>query len=262
MGKNRSLNWVRIMQIVLSAIILFVCSFQIGEVLAKYITVHKQNASSQANPYHFSSNYLTKNGSSYNVIKTGTGIEIELYNYETANSGLVSSYDIEYKITISEGWAYELRDAQGQIIPQTETYSLKVLENNELNKHKLYVYSNSNQTSLTVQVSTVSPFKESLSATFNVVSNEVVNYTITDNGEYVVLKIETNSYSGSVTINWSSTNLVPDNTNEIMREWQNSSPSESISVQQNSTYELMFFKLASGDYSGSGQGTTISIGGV
>ena len=262
MKKSLKLNLVQTLRVAMCVVILLVCSFGLGQTLAKFINVQRQGASSKADAFHFSSNYLTEQNNTYNVVATDNIIEVEIYNYEINNLALVSMGQINYSIEVSSGWEYEVRDKDGQVINKSSVYSLDKLENGQLNHHKLYLQPNGEQTSLTVSVSSSSPIVKTLSATFNMTSNHVVNYSITNYDEYVVLRIETNGYSGNLTISWDNLKFVPDNTNSVMENWQNSSPSETLVVSAYNTYDLMFFKTTAGDYSGSGTGTNITLGGV
>lgn len=258
MTKGKSQNWIQIIRVILCVIILFVCTLQVGEVVAKYIMVQKESALNKSEPYHFSSNYLTSDGAIYDVIKTNEAIEIEVYNYEILNTSLNSAYDITYKISVSNGWNYQIKDGHGESLENSSQY---ILTKGQQKRHVISLSAQDSQTSLTIEVETISPFKETLSATFNIISNEVVDYSVSDVNDYVILRIETNDYVGDVIISWDSLLFVPDNTNELMLDWQNSNPTKIINVVADSTYELVFFKLAAETYSYSGSGTTINVGG-
>ena len=258
--KPSKLNMV--LKTALLVAILLVCLFSVGDIFAKYISSSKQGVSNSVTPFHISSNYLSEDGNTLDVNKTLSSIEIEIYNYEISNASLISNADISYTIEASSGWEYVVKDKNGNALSISSSYCINALEQGELKMHTISFIKTGEQSSLSVSIHTTSPYTKTLSATFNLVGNTVPDYSVQNFDEYVLITIETNDFSGNITINWNASLYAPDNTNSLMELWQNANPSNIFSADAHCTYELMFFKKTSVSYTTSGSGTTITLGGA
>ena len=200
--------------------------------------------------FHVSSDYLTEEGSSYDITDWQNGFEIQLYNYEKENTALISEDAITYEVSLSDTKKWKTNKSNGTIVKSDEPQSQSI---------EIIPTSAGENDSVKVTVEITKPFTKTLSATFMLKGKSQPNYTITDNGDgSVLVTIQSNSYSGDFTVNWNEERYAPDNTNPLMTEWKNSS--QTITVQKNTTYELLFFKKSVESINTtSGSGTTISL---
>ena len=92
----------------------------------------------------------------------------------------------------------------------------------------------------TVTAQSTSPYSRTLTATFCFMDNEGSTvYSVKDYGNYCELIIST-AETLLTSVSWPS-DLSPDNTNDLMKGWT-SGTSGSLSLEENSTYHLIFFK--------------------
>ena len=114
---------------------------------------------------------------------------------------------------------------------------------------------------VTITVNTTAPYKKTLSATFKVVSEGSPSYTIQDQSDgTVLLTILTNDYSGNITVKWQTGQLDPDSTNTDMADWSDASGQGILKAEDNTTYQLLFFKNITDSFTErSGMGTEINL---
>ncbi len=214
-------------------------------------------------PFHISSDYLKEGeNASYNVVDWGDGFDILLYNYETENVAQISTVDMRYTVT-AENATVSVNTQAGTPIEKNNNEYLFGKTNTQAYQI-LHVVPNSNvnvNDKVNVTVQSTSPFRKTLKAEFVIQNKYRPDYTITDQGNgTVLLAVKTNDYQGAMNVTWDPSKFSPDNTNSLMVSWQNSSPSESFSVNGNSTYELLFFKKTDAQYRDTnGTGTEITL---
>lgn len=227
-----------------------------GGLSAKYISEHQKSASMTSSDFYFTSNYLDETGKSYDINDWQDGFDIELYNYEKANENNVSHNDIKYQITVSGTGNWTCTDKNNG------TLSLGTTDK----KNKQTIHINPGNTAqkgneFTVTVTTTSPYKKVISATFKVTSSNKPDYEITDNEDgSVSLDIWSNDYKGNVVIEWNQDQIDPDSTNKYMKTWNDSNQQGTLTVQKNTTYHLLFFKNTTDSILNTkGSGTTIQL---
>ena len=105
------------------------------------------------------------------------------------------------------------------------------------------------------------PYKKTLSATFKIVSEGSPSYTVKDQSDgTVLLTILTNDYSGNITVKWKTGQLDPDSTNTDMADWSDASGQGILKAEDNTTYQLLFFKNITDNFTErSGMGTEIVL---
>ncbi len=209
----------------------------IGGISAKYIAERKTEAEMIAEDFHISSDYLEVGGSTYTVSDWTEGITIELYNYEKENTALKAANDIEYEVSLSSG-NYSIYSDNDLV--SSKNGGIYTLEKGA-GTHIIQV--KDVEESVTVTVTTTAPFKKVLEGTFTLSGEKDLAYEVnrmTDNGDYYLLTLHTNTYEGKVTVTWPQ-DLEPDNTNELMSNWSSNSGTTVKDVNSFSTYKLIFF---------------------
>lgn len=241
-----------------------------GGLLARYRSNNQRQAEMIAAQFHVSSDYLKESNSedsnsipSYNITDWKDGFEIQLYNYEKENTALISDENISYEVKVSSD-KWEIADssdgvfkdtlkvaqnADGSMQPQTAILVIKPKDSSAITEGS----------AVTVTVNTTAPFTKTLSATFTVKGKNQPDYSMTDKEDgTILLTIQTNSYSGKMTISWDAEKYAPDNTNTLMTSWTGAP--QQLVVQKNTTYELLFFKKSVTSVTAqNGSGTTISL---
>jgi len=254
--KNKSNNKVLI--IILAVLFVNLC---IAGIFAKYVYDTKKQQEMESSSFHISSNYLMEGDvvPEYQVVDWGSGFDINLYNYESENVALVSGTEIEYEVSVSSGWVYTVDN-------QTKT-SYKMPVSSEKSAQVLHI-APQNTTSggdVTVKVTTKSPYKKVLSATFTTTTQKAPEYEAKLQSDGTILvTIGTNNYSGTITVKWDASKFAPDNTNNLMSSWDEGNKSGDLSygtftARRNTTYQLMFFYDESSYSTTSGTGTTITL---
>ena len=226
----------------------------IGGVAARYRTSNQQRAEMLASEFHFSSDYLEETApqAAFEVSDwTDAGIQIHLYNYEKENVAQISETEIQYEVTAPTGWAAAVTDEDGkEISPEDGIYTFPISD--DCTSHTLLLtYAGSDEPGeVTVTVTSVVPYKKTLTASFNLSVSGTPTWTVQDMGDYDVVTIETNDYNGTLSVNWNGTTHSPDNTNTLMDGWTNSEGESSGSFEAGefTTYSLIFFEDVSGDY--------------
>ena len=213
-----------------------------GGLLAKYRSDNQKQAEMVAAQFHVTSDYLEEEGASYDITDWGDGFYIQLYNYEKENLALISAEDISYSVTVSsDKWKCE--DPANGILKGDSSMQTNTLVISPKDKSSIAL-----DDAVTVTVKTTAPFTKELSAKFTVVSKDLPDNKLVqsseDNNQWH-LRIKTNDYSGTVTVNWPPDGLCPDTTSEYMDTWMNNGTG-SLKVQKNTTYDLVFFSNRTG----------------
>lgn len=206
---------------------------------ARYILQEQRDVLAEAGAFYFSSDYLRpKSEKAVYDIYTKT-FDINLYASEGSNTSDVA---IGYTAAVTGG------------TPATSTGTIAANSNEPA---KLTITPDGGAKQVTVSVTTT-PYNKPLFATFCLKDpGASSHYKVQDCGSYCVLTLYTGSSPGNITINYG--NLAPDNTNEMMSNWSDTSGTLT-NLTANATYTLIFFGSAS---STSGaivlEGNTISL---
>lgn len=221
-----------------------------GTLHAKYFAKSDQKAQTIPTNFHISSDYLQENGNNptYQVTdwadQDDYQISFKIYNYEKENVALVSSDPIEYQIEAT-GWNVTVKDINGvDVQPVNSVYTLPLDDSEDQGKNEHTVYLKrieDTATTASVSVETNAPFKTVLTATFTLQERSDFEYAITDHTNYVIVVINTNHYHGNLAVAWGE-DFSPDNTNPLMKHWNNISRRGVLQVTEHATYELIFFK--------------------
>lgn len=245
-------------RIILIAVIALIIAAAVTVVMARYIASQRKAAYMTSEKFHISSNYLKEDGAEWTVSDWGSGFDIEINNYEVDNLANIAEVDMVYTVSVSDGWLYS-EDG-------TTSTSYTLPTSAERTTQTLHVAPRNSTTGgdVTVTVTTTSPYKKTLSATFHVVGKKTPDYTIEDQGDgSVLITIHTNDYAGTETIKWDAAKYSPDNTNETIRTFYDSNIGTdglsygTIDVASNSTYSFLFFTTSGSDLEGTG--TTITL---
>ena len=256
---SRKSNQIRKRRKGFALLVLLLAVTVVATVAAKYLAERHFAAEAASAGFFVSSNYLEADSAEHSVTGNGNSFEIELYNYEKENSAKICQTDIYYTVDVPSGWSYTVEDESGNSVQQTGgVYRFGKSEANT--KHVLHVTHDGTKGTVTVQ--TKAPFAQTLSAAFAPTGNQQLTYCVTDHQTHCVVKIESNDYTGNITVNWNADLYAPDNTDPNMRQWQNSAPSQILAVQPHTAYELIFFYTsASAAPETQGSGITVSLGG-
>lgn len=242
--------------------VLLVLLALIGGVAAKYITNNHTKAEMLSSGFHISSNYLEETNVTYDVTDWGDhGITIQLFNFEKENVAQVSEHDITYKVTVPTGWKVDVTDTIGTTIAASgDAYTLALDKGTHILK-AAYIGEGTPTSPVTVTVTTTAPYAKELTATFNLDAKTLPEYEVKDMGDYIVLSVYSNDYKGDIKIDWKAVNYSPDTTNDYMKDWKDSNPTEYLTVEENTTYELIFVENQPCSWEkGLTSGKTIQIG--
>lgn len=202
--------------------------------------------------FHITSDYLEEKGVSYDLTDWASGFDILLYNYEKENIALVAEDDISYKVAITGKWVYS--DPNDGIFKKNATpasQAIHLTPGTDVKKGD----------QVTVTVTTTAPYVKTLSATFTMASSSSPSYTIKDQADgTLLLTIQSNDYSGNITVKWNKAQLDPDSTNKNMANWSDAAGQGVFTAEDNTTYQLLFFKNIADSFTDrSGVGTEISL---
>ena len=258
--KNTGTRKKRKLPFILAAVL--IAGLLTGGLLAKYRSDNQKDAEMIAAQFHVSSDYLTEAtpSPSYDITDCQDGFDIQLYNYEKENTALVSDAETDIKYTVKLSNISDTSDTSDWSYSDTNKGTMTGSSTKKSQSIRIIPpVTAGDGDSVRVTVKTTEPFTKTLSATFTVHGKSEPDYNIQDNGDgTVLLTIQSNNYAGAVTINWDADEYAPDNTDPQMESWSGS-PKE-ISVEKNTTYELLFFKKSVKSITGtSGSGTSISI---
>ena len=239
--------------VVILAVILL--GLLLGGLFAKYRLDHQKQAQLTASEFHFTSDYLEEATANYTITDWKDGFDIQLYNYEKENTAQITQNAIHYTVELESGDGWNsFEDSQGGNFPAATEKKTQTIHVNAPVGAKA-------GDQVTVTVTSTAPFVKSLSATFTMEGKNQPDYSIKDQGDgTVVLQIQTNGYSGEISISWNPEKYDPDNTNSNMTGWTDNSHQGTITAEKNTTYELLFFKNTTESVAAStGSGTSITV---
>lgn len=243
-------------------ILLLLAMVSAGTVLARYMAMQEEQADTKSQNFHISSDYLDVSSAAYEIPLSDTlEISFLIYNYEKLNSSLVTEGDIQYKISVSSDCAVTVKNKTGNTVEAVDgTYTLDGDAGKTWHAVTINCSAIMAGSTLDVSVETVYPYAEKLSASFTLTGHSEPQYRIEDKGNYVLVALYSNNYSGAVTVTWTA-DFSPDNTHPLMQDWVDTAPMQIIGVTPNTTYELIFYKNTSVTYSKSmTAGKTVDVG--
>jgi len=244
MQKGRVVAWLLLTLLLLVAVS--------GTVLSRYISTSQDRAQMLSSDFYISSNYLElkETLAEYEVTDWGNqGVVFQLYNYEKENVDLIAGMDIEYDIEVPEGWSARVYDSNKTEITRNAAGYYVMPGDGATRESQSIQLTGSNQaeTDVAVKVRTVSPYAYELEADFHLESKSLPEYQVKDKGNYVAVTVYSNDYAGAVTVNWSDA-FSPDRTNAYMATWTDAGKPASMTLEANTTYELIFFKNTNATY--------------
>ena len=212
---------------------------------AKYVTNRKNDSVIKPTNFIFNSNYVDKE--TYNIYTNNFTFNIDA----TGNSNTI---DITYTVTV--------KNVTNDTIKQTNEYVLD-LATETSKTHTINGLEAGND--YEIIISSTNPIKKTITHYVNVLETELESYySITDHDSYIVVDIYIgNTVTGKVTINYNNSKVLPDNLNILMEKWFTNTGT--ITVSNNSHYELIFFKTDNTNFNKlktviSGNNVTINIG--
>ncbi len=223
-----------------------------GGVLARYTSDNQKQEEMKSSDFHLTSDLLEEEGASYDVTDWRSGIDILLYNYEKENVALIAGDDISYTVNVKGQWV--LSDPNNGVFKKNADRTSQTLHLTPGTDVKA-------GDTVTVTVTTTAPYIKTLSATFTVASDRSPSYTVKDQSDgTVLLTIQANDYSGNITVKWNAGQLDPDSTNADMASWSDASGQGTLAAEDNTTYQLLFFKNITDSFTErSGMGTEINL---
>lgn len=255
--KNRRPKWGIVVIIALAV----VSTVAAAGIFAKYITeTNRRKSEMIAASFYFTSDKLDETENSYSVRDwKENGITFEVYNYQPENRALIASEDITYSVTPPSGWAVSVTDQAGSTVtPADGKYTFP--KTSECAKHtvKLSYTGTGTPAAASVTVTSASPFTKTIKAKFIPEEETLPSYEITDMGEYELVKIKAENYSGTVTVTWDGVNHSPDNTDPLMKDWTNAAGSGTITVTPDTQTELILLENVPQTYeTKTGKSTTV-----
>lgn len=201
---------------------------------AKYVYQASEKKSPIAERFYFTSDYLRKDGKTYNLASNTTQLTFELRNYQDELES--SDSDIDYSYTVKND-NNEIKNGAGTITQQANGKNSITIDRLSAGKY-------------TVTATAQSPFKETLTATFIIPEESgALDYKVSDRKQssYVILEISTKAYEGKVKIQWPE-GVIPDSTQKVFENVQSlnngSYAKGDISIQVNkySANTYRFFK--------------------
>lgn len=216
-----------------------------GVVWARYVSTNKREAQMLSSDFHISSNYLEikKENARYTVVDWGNGgISFELHNYEKENVTQIAGTDIQYTITVSDGWEVEVKDEHGKSVEKNNGGYIMPGDGTAKHTHTVHLKTDGNAPGqVEVKVETNDPYVYELMATFNTVGQKLPDYIVKDMGDYVLVTLRSNDYSEHIEVTWDE-NFSPDNHNRLMATWTDEQRVYLMKLETNMTYELIFVK--------------------
>ena len=220
--------------------------------LARYITSTENYVEMLSSDFHISSDLLELDNvstPSYEVADMRRcGLHFNIYNYEKENTALIAAENIEYDID-AEGWSVEVWDGNTKLSKNAAGhYVMPASTSQHEYKVKLNPTSASkHQDRVKATVTTVSPYKVTLQGNFTLTNSTIPEYQVENFANHVLLTVRSNNYAGDFTVKWSS-KYSPDNTNALMENWVDTTPSNTIKLTPNTVYKMIFFKNTTTTY--------------
>ena len=216
---------------------------------AKYVELNEANALIEPDEFVFTCDKIENK--TYIIEKDSTSFTVS--NKELSK---VSAVDITFSVVVLDG--------STPFLNETHTFTGNVESSKTITLNNLQV-----DHKYIVTVSSTTPYVKKFNFMYYVASSLLTNYyTVTDNSTWIELDLFIGNVlpTNNITITYGS-NLVPDNSNDLMEDWDNQTVG-TIDVSEltvNTHYSLAFFKLTSQTYNVSkttlSDDGTINIGG-
>lgn len=212
-NKNHKSRSVQINKTVTLLVLFCLCIGGISMVAAKYMKQNTtKNNAAGAKEFYFESDLL--DGKEYVIMPTDNrkaNVTIRLKNY--IDDLRYSETDIEYTVKVAEK---DSRDSATGVTINPKTGTIKAgtkskqdIEISNLQAGKTY----------TITATTDNIYKKILTGTIKVSEPDTKVYaSVHDENQYIEVTIWTKDYEGEVRLKYSETNLIPDNTDEKMKD--------------------------------------------
>ena len=245
---------------ILIFVIVMIFFLILSTTMAKYFLKIKDVQQVESIPFYFNSNIARINEANYCTEewdgKNDLEISFNVSNYE--NQKLVTDEDIIYNIEVEK-----LNDNNNEITAKIYENNLEIsreqtLRGNEKStkNYILKIFANKKITTdlfkIKLKINAISPYTKELVSDINVNilnSNNYIESTIADNGEYITLKLQTNEYLESKSITYDNTRLILDQSNILLKninvstnDNKNSFIIPKSNFEKNTSYEIYFVK--------------------
>lgn len=233
-GRSKTASY-RYWPVLLLLVALLIAGSASGAFFARYITTNQQQVAMISAGFHLSSNLLETDGVS-NLGGTDK-VVIELYNFEKENNAQVSAVDITYTIAVIHGAVVSVNEGSSAVpgteIDKVRYYTLSAGPDRVT--HTITIAPD-HAGDVTVQVASTAPFTKTLTGSFTFADPV---YTIERvEGDLYKLTVYTNGFNGEIGIAMTG-GVFADKTVDLEQSWTGAS--NTLTVQDNETYELRFF---------------------
>lgn len=210
-NKNHKSRSVQINKTVTLLVLFCLCIGGISMVAAKYMKQNTtKNNAAAAKEFYFESDFL--DGKEHEIMPTDNGkakVTIRLKNY--IDDLRYSETDIEYTVKVTEK---DLTDSAVGVTINQETGTIKT---GPQNKQDIEISNLQAGKTYKITATTDNIYKKTLTGTIKVSKPDTKVYaSVHDENQYIEVTIWTKDYEGNVSLNYSATNLVPDNTDTKM----------------------------------------------
>ena len=228
--------------VVAALVVLLVVALVVGTG-AKYASTTSEEDSAGASNFYFTSDFLTKDGASYNLPVGTTEFTFELRNY--VDNLRWSDDAIEYSYSVSKDGS-EVGSGSGYLVAANKSSRSETITGLTTGTYEVTATANS-------------PYAETLKATFTIAATDddlSVQVQDSEGSPYASLIVATKDYSGNVVVKWSA-GVFPDTTQSDFVDTKTygsdsySAGSQSVSMGKFSSKTYRFMKVdASKNYSG------------
>lgn len=236
----------RIMKIAVIVCLVLVAAAPAGlHTYSRYVQQKKlAGATAVPKEFYFTGDVLKEGeGSAYTIYDWTAGIPVTINNF--ADAMRVSGMEIQYTVTCDKGTCSI--DGGDKLDKATG-----ILEGGAAKSGNITIWPAQGEKSVTVTVTSISPYKKKLTAEFLLQDSFDLLYTIEDSqGEAATeLIIKGGRTKQTLTVTWDALKFSPDNTNAVIRGTQTKDGSVSITIEPMESCRLLFFKTdPSSDYS-------------
>lgn len=218
--------------------VIFVLIAALAVVFAKYVFLQSDTKETGSSEMYFTSDFLSKSGSSYTLTPGTDSVTIELRNY--VDDLRWSEKDIQYSYTVTKQWSGEsVKSGSGTISRSADHGSSSSVTIDGLGTG-----------TYEVTATATAPFTETLKGTFTIpAESSGIDYSVSDSegSPYALLTVSTENYKGNVTLSWPA-GVIPDSTQEAFagvttRQTDSyAAGTITVAVQPYSSYTYRFFK--------------------
>ena len=214
-NENRKSRSVQINKTVTLLVLFCLCIGAISMVAAKYIKQNTtKNNAAAAREFYFESDFLDSKTHEIEIMPTDNGtanVTIRLKNY--IDDLRYSETDIDYTVKVTEENATDT-ETGATIDPKTGTIETGNPHHKDITIANLQAGKTYKITATTDNI-----YKKTLTGTIKVSEPDTKVYaSVHDETQYIEVTIWTKDYAGNVSLNYSATNLIPDNTDTKMKD--------------------------------------------